>query len=151
MFRNQIVSFMPRKNKHASSTCRSEAFFENDAQQWSDDEMCLSENLDLELGPGPMRFAPHRELSIRKQIVSLSRPERVCFENLKRKWERKNSDLPFTNEMYLRFARCSPGKRPFDEKESWSVMKDFDHHYLSLTAEVLEMQLLTKVSQSVSS
>mmetsp|Transcript_9104 Transcript_9104/g.16531 ORF Transcript_9104/g.16531 Transcript_9104/m.16531 type:complete len:343 (+) Transcript_9104:257-1285(+) len=103
---------------------------------------------DLEgiLGSGPSRFAPRndRERSISEQVASLTRKEKKCLENLKQRWETRNPDLPFSDSMYLRFARTSPGGKKFNEKASWEVMKKFDHHYLSLTAEVLEPQLMTK-------
>lgn len=97
-----------------------------------------------ELGAGPMRFAPKEERSTAEQINALTESERTCFDNLKRKWEESNP--PFSDEMYLRFARCSPGKDKFKEAASYKVMKSFSPRYLSLTATDLQQQLLTKVS-----
>lgn len=96
------------------------------------------------LGDGPMRFAPKDERSTEEQVQSLTPAEKECFDNLKTKWEEKNPDEPFSDEMYLRFARCSPGKTKFNEKASWKVMKKFDRHYLDLKAADLEKQLASK-------
>lgn len=96
-----------------------------------------------ELGDGPMRFAPTEERSIQEQIASLTETEKKCFDNLKAKWE-KNYE-PFSDEMYLRFARCSPGREKFNEKSAFKVMKNFPRRYLELNAVELEKQLATKV------
>lgn len=98
------------------------------------------------LGDGPMRYALIAERSIATQIAVLDPIERECFDNIKKTWEDKNPDSPFSDEMYLRFARCSPGKKKFNEKTALRVMKNFDKRYLSLTAVELEKQLVTKVS-----
>lgn len=99
--------------------------------------------LEKELGPGPMRFALKDERSYQEQIDDLNENERQCVENLKRRWEEKE-ELKFPDEMYLRFARCSPGKNKFVESASWKVMKKFNPRYLNLKAETLEKQLLSK-------
>jgi len=103
--------------------------------------------LQSELGPGPMRFAPDpSERSIAEQIAALTAPEKACLDAIKVKWEKEHMDKPFSDLMYLRFARCSPGRKKFQQDASWKVMKKFDHRYLSLTAEAMEDQLLSKVS-----
>jgi hypothetical protein len=96
-----------------------------------------------ELGDGPMRFAPTGERSIAEQIAALTEAEKKCFDNLKEKWEKTYE--PFSDEMYLRFARCSPGKEKFNEKTAFKVMKSFPRRYLELNAIDLEKQLATKV------
>jgi hypothetical protein len=101
--------------------------------------------LEKDLGPGPVRFAHKDERSIADQIASLDASEKQCFDELKGKWQAKHPEFPFSDEMYLRFARCSPGKKKFTTNKSWGVMKKFDHRYLSLTAESMEKQLLSKV------
>lgn len=101
--------------------------------------------LEKELGPGPMRFAHRNERSIADQIASLNEAEKKCFDDLKAKWEKNHPDKPFSDEMYLRFARCSPGKKKFNKDASWKVMKKFDNKYLTLKAEAMEAQLLSKV------
>lgn len=93
---------------------------------------------------GPVRFAPKGERSIQEQIDSLEPSERECFDNLKKKWEDKHPDEPFPDAMYLRFARCSPGAKKFNESASWKVMKKFDRRYLTLKAADIEDQLLSK-------
>lgn len=99
-----------------------------------------------DLGPGPMRFAPPADArSVEEQLASLTPKERECVDSLKAKWEKAHPDKPFSDAMYLRFARCSPGRKKFQLNASWKVMKKFDHRYLSLTAEGLEEQLLSKV------
>ncbi|GAX22111.1 hypothetical protein FisN_6Hh359 [Fistulifera solaris] len=95
-----------------------------------------------ELGDGPMRFAPTGERSIAEQIAALTEAEKKCFDNLKEKWEKTYE--PFSDEMYLRFARCSPGKEKFNEKTAFKVMKSFPRRYLELNAIDLEKQLATK-------
>ncbi len=103
--------------------------------------------LEAELGPGPMRFAPaFDERSFDDQMASLTVQEKECIRALKAKWEANHPDFPFSDAMYLRFARCSPGRKKFNLNASWKVMKKFDHRYLSLTAESLEEQLLSQVS-----
>jgi hypothetical protein len=96
-----------------------------------------------QLGDGPMRFAPTGERSIAEQIAALTEAEKQCFDNLKAKWEKTYE--PFSDEMYLRFARCSPGKEKFNEKTAFKVMKSFPRRYLELNATDLEKQLATKV------
>jgi hypothetical protein len=101
--------------------------------------------LESELGPGPMRFAPHGERTAQDQIDSLVGDDLKCFEALKKKWQKEYPDKPYTDSMILRFARCSPGEKKFNAKSSYKVMKNFDRRYLTLTAEALEDQLLSKV------
>lgn len=84
------------------------------------------------LGAGPMRFAPAKgERSIEAQIAALTPEERKCFVELKTKWEKSYPNKPFSNLMYLRFARCSPGSKKFKVNASWKVMKKFDRRYVS--------------------
>ena len=105
-----------------------------------------TKTLEAELGPGPLRFGPSSdERSLEEQLTSLTVQEKECFDTLKSKWEAAHPDLPFSDAMYLRFARCSPGLKKFNVKASWKVMKSFDQRYLSLTAETLEEQLLSQV------
>ena len=94
------------------------------------------------LGDGPLRFAPKNERTIQEQMDALSDSEKQCVQALKTKWEEKNE--PFPDDMYLRFARCSPGTKKFNEKASLKVMKKFDRRYLDLTAAELEPQLASK-------
>jgi hypothetical protein len=103
--------------------------------------------LEKELGPGPMRFAPSKdERTTDEQIDSLDdQGERACFDALKTKWQDKYPEKAFSDEMLLRFARCSPGKKKFQTNNSWKVMRKFDHRYLSLKAATMEKQLLSKV------
>lgn len=107
--------------------------------------------LEIELGTGPMRFSTREERPISDQIAALSESERECFDTLKQKWQNKKPDEAdvFTDEMYLRFARCSPGKHKFKAEASWKVMKKFDQRYLSLRATSLESQLMSKTLFSV--
>jgi hypothetical protein len=107
--------------------------------------MLDSNSLEKNLG-GPTRFAAKDERSIQEQLDSLKETERKCVDDLKGKWEEKHSDQPFLDEMYLGFARCSPGKKKFNKDASWKVMKKFNHRYLGLKVEKMESQLLIKVS-----
>lgn len=109
--------------------------------------------LEKELGPGPMRFSHKGERSFEEQLGSLSAEEKECYDNLKEKWNKlieenkadgKTPVHSYSDEMLLRFARCSPGRKKFVEEASMKVMKKFDPRYLTLTAEGLEKQLLSK-------
>ena len=97
------------------------------------------------LGDGPMRFAPLDERPIADQIAALNAEEKECFDNLTNRWEKEGS-FTLSDEMILRFARCSPGKKKFNEKAAWKVMKKYQERYLELKASDLESQLETKVS-----
>jgi hypothetical protein len=100
------------------------------------------------LGPGPLRFAPaEKERSIKDQINALNPSERSCFDHLKQKWEKKYPDDTFSNEMFLRFLRCSPGEA-FHERPAWKIMKAYPQRCRNLTAASLEHQLKTKVRMS---
>lgn len=99
---------------------------------------------DGTLGPGPLRFAAKGERSIGDQIASLSTDQKQCFDNLKTRWKERYPDKPLSDEMILRFARCSPGRNKFNERSAWNVMQRFDRRYLVLTASRLEPQLLSK-------
>lgn len=112
-----------------------------------------SKSLDLNLadahkilGNGPMRFALIGERSVKEQVDALNPTERECFDTLKKIWEEKHPDSPFADEMYLRFARCSPGAKKFNEKAAFKVMQKFDKRFLSLVAAGLGIQLMSKVS-----
>jgi hypothetical protein len=90
-----------------------------------------------------MRFAPTRpERPISVQISALSPKVMACFNKLKQKWEAAHP-TPFSDEMYLRFARCSPGG-PCNEKTACKVMKNYSKRYLTLNVTDLESQLQTK-------
>lgn len=100
--------------------------------------------LKKKLGDGPMRYASLGESTIEEQIVALSPEEKKCFDNLKAKWEAKKDSVPYSDEIILRFARCSPGAKKFNEQSAWKVMNKFDPLYLDLTAAGMEKQLLSK-------
>jgi hypothetical protein len=123
----------------------------SDSTLGNEEDFALSfkEVLQTNLSEGPLRFAPKQEEpSMHVQINSLSKSNRKCIETIKQKWERRNPDCPFTYDMYLRFGRATitNEKNPkYNEKLAWKLLEQYDHHYLSLTAEVLEPQLLTKV------
>jgi hypothetical protein len=98
------------------------------------------------LGPGPMRFAPEiKERTIRAQLNDLTPEQRDCFNTLKTKWEQRRPEEPFSDEMILRFARCSPTK-PFDSNSAWKVMKKYSRRYERLNSHKMERQLLTKTA-----
>jgi hypothetical protein len=100
--------------------------------------------LKKKLGDGPVRFAPVGERTIDEQIAALASGEKECFDNLKAKWEKQKDSAPYSDEMILRFARCSPGSKKFNEKTAWKVMNKYDPRYLELTAAGMEDQLLSK-------
>lgn len=86
-----------------------------------------------------------RERTVARQLASLSLSQRSCVDALKAKWEKQNApDHWFSDEMYLRFARCSPGD-PYNFMSAWKVMKRFDWRYMKLSMLKLETTVLTKV------
>ncbi len=101
--------------------------------------------MEKELGPGPMRFAPVNERPLQEQLDSLTPDEKKCFDELKSKWEREHPNEPFSDEMILRFARCSPGAKKFNTKTAWKVMQRFDRRYLTMKASDIEHQLMSQV------
>jgi hypothetical protein len=110
-------------------------------------EIANIQTIRKEIGNGPCRFAPSlTERTLQEQIDLLSMEEKMCFHNLKIKWEENADSEPFiSDDWYLRFARCSPGPTKYNEKSAWIVMSKFNRKYDKLTAELLEQQLLTKV------
>jgi hypothetical protein len=115
-------------------------------------------NLRSKLGEGPIRFAPQaKERSIRDQLDALSASERACLEHMKSKWESKHAAAGagaaaeqyalFTDEMYLRFARCSS----FSDRSALKTMKKYPRNYQYLTAAALEQQLRSKVKSQMNS
>jgi len=101
-------------------------------------------DLTKALGEGPLRFLAAGERSTAEQLASLTDEERACVDGLREKWEKSHPDEPFDDAMYLRFARCSPGKNKFRKDASYKVMKKFDRRYLTLTAGGMEDQLRSK-------
>ena len=95
----------------------------------------------------PLCLRSTTELPIDKQLASLTPEELDVVNTLKQKWESQpQPQVPhhFSDQMYLRFARCSPGPTKFNVKTAWEVMKRYDVRYSNLRVEVLEAQLLTK-------
>ena len=84
--------------------------------------------------------------SIHWMPATLSIDEQNCVNALKSRWEARKSRSTrqrFTDEWYLRFARCSPG-RPFHFPSAWKVMCNFSLRYLDLNIVGMERQLLTR-------
>jgi len=102
------------------------------------------EDIKSELGDGPARFFNQNERSFSKQLTSLTDEQRACYDTLKKRWEEKERGHSFPDNMYLRFARNSPGKTKFKTESAWKVMKKYDQRYLSMSATKLEEQLMTK-------
>ena len=109
-----------------------------------DYEMLAEREPQSESQTGPMRFELINERTTSEQIETLNDQQRKCFENIKARWENAHPQAPFSDDMYLRFARCSPGKPKFNADAAYSVMENFDQRHLLLTAEQLEVQLRTK-------
>jgi hypothetical protein len=102
-----------------------------------------------ELGYGPSRFAIDitQQHSIHDQLLHLSMEEKMCYDNLKCKWEEAYKPFPY-NDWYLRFAKCSPGPDKFNESTAWNVMLHFNRKYSSITQfniQTVEEQLWKKV------
>lgn len=115
------------------------------------------DEIKAELGDGPARFAPKGERSFEEQLESLTKQEKSCYDTLKKRWEERveekklkgnksaHSNIQsFPDEMYLTFARCSPGSKKFDVESAWKVMKAYDQSFITLTASKLESQLESK-------
>ena len=88
------------------------------------------EEMERSIGAGALRFAPDIKhlKSVAAQLEELTDAQKDCFASLKVKWEAAHPEMLFPDEMYLRFARCSPGQA-FDEKSAWKVMKSFEQRY----------------------
>ena len=104
------------------------------------------------LGDGPLRFGGaggRKERSVKEQLHDLSPSERKCFDYIKAKWEKKYpyEQQPLTDELFLRFARCSPGD-PFSSRAALKAMKKCPKHFRIYTATMLEQQLRKRVSES---
>ena len=98
---------------------------------------------------GPMRFAPSKEeRTIEEQMNALTDDQKECITKLKSTWEKDGKTKqqePFSDEMYLRFARNSPGSYKFNYKTAYKVMKKYNRtKYEHMKATDLEHQLLTK-------
>mmetsp|Transcript_4330 Transcript_4330/g.10821 ORF Transcript_4330/g.10821 Transcript_4330/m.10821 type:complete len:557 (-) Transcript_4330:86-1756(-) len=62
------------------------------------------------LGPGPARFEPPQaRRSTEEQLADLSDHDQNVVMSLKARWEQLYPEVPFTDEMYLQFARFSTG------------------------------------------
>ena len=59
-----------------------------------------------ELGPGPARFEPNGR-TLEEQISDLSDHDKDVVASLKLRWEQTYPEVPFTDRMYLQFARFS--------------------------------------------
>mmetsp|Transcript_52763 Transcript_52763/g.78840 ORF Transcript_52763/g.78840 Transcript_52763/m.78840 type:complete len:667 (-) Transcript_52763:1055-3055(-) len=83
------------------------------------------------------------ERTIEEQISALSATQKSCFYSIKSTWEEgEGRSRPFTDEYYLRFCRCSPGK-PFTAKTAMKIMRKFERRFLSLSVMGLENHLKT--------
>lgn len=137
--------------RHSSSlTLRIERIYEEESNSCYGEHEETSRDLQQHQLLGLQRFAYGGcQRPLEDQRAGLSVAQRKCVDNLKTRWENKNPNVPFSDEMYLRFSRCSPGPKPFNEKTAWRTMKNFDHRFLSLTAEGMEDQLMSKVCSYV--
>ena len=91
---------------------------------------------------GPERFAPSKqERTIEEQLAGISKEEKECFDNLRKKWNAKFPDNSKTlnDEMLLRFAYCSPGDQKFNDQATWKVMNNYPTHFLTLKAVDIEV------------
>lgn len=88
-------------------------------------------------------YRPPRPRPVEEQLSALPSPHRIVVTTLKRNWE-QGGHGGFSDEWYLRFAKCSPGK-PFDYKAAWSVMNKFDRRYMTLNITVMERVLQSKI------
>lgn len=104
--------------------------------------------IELEVGEGPMRFAPKGERSLLEQISDLDEADQRCHRNLKRSWdEYDKKEFDMKDDMILRFARNTTKDNTFDEERAWKLMRKFKRRYAIASAHRLEKQLMTKVSR----
>mmetsp|Transcript_6759 Transcript_6759/g.20047 ORF Transcript_6759/g.20047 Transcript_6759/m.20047 type:complete len:686 (-) Transcript_6759:1082-3139(-) len=115
---------------------------------------------DALLDDGALRFAPRGERPVAAQLQSLTQHERECFDELRRRWsahrhhhhhrrhregETDSNSFDLSDDMILRFGRCSPGlSGPFDVESAFKVMKSYDRRYLDLTVGDVEDHLRTR-------
>jgi hypothetical protein len=80
---------------------------------------------EMNLGDGPLRFAPIGERSLEDQIMSLSKSDRRCYKNLKQRWDdrkaKKRVNFDYPKDMILRFARNNQKSGQFVEERAWKV------------------------------
>ena len=100
------------------------------------------------LGEGPMRFA-HPRRPLQTQVASLSQEDQHSLHLLRADWKEDANANEYnqfmTGEMILRFFRqCQEVDAEKKQLAIWRAMKGYDVRYLSLTAQGLERQLLTK-------
>ena len=114
----------------------------------------------IELGEGPMRYAPNDDGdSFQEHVALLDSEDRECYTNLVKRWHyqymrhlssgsgsaggnsRKNgNNFPLSNPWILRFAIY----HNFNEKRAWKAMRKLKSRFIYLNAFDLESQLLTK-------
>jgi hypothetical protein len=86
------------------------------------------------------------ERTVKQQLASLSLSQSACVAKLKSQWEEYDGGKTvFPDDLYLRFARCSPGN-PFNVKSAWKVMKRVECRYFALEMSKMEKSVLSKVS-----
>lgn len=106
--------------------------------------------LKKSLGKGPERFAPDQpEREIQEQLDELTEQERECYEYLVDEWDEYVPACPLPERLVLRYARNSPGSKPFHKKKAWKTMKRLINHrgivkQLSLRASDVMPQLQNK-------
>jgi hypothetical protein len=89
------------------------------------------------------------ERTVKQQLASLSLSQRACVAQLKSQWEEYDGGKNgFPDDLYLRFARCSPGN-PFNIKSAWKVMKRVECRYFHLQMSKVEKSVLAKVTCTV--
>lgn len=101
------------------------------------------------LSPGQRRFAMHDERGLAEQLDDLTADERAAFEELKERWGAKPRAHDYSDEMFLKFIRCSPGERKFNVKTAYPVVKKYtpwalEQGYHRLPVGRVEAQLRTK-------
>eukprot|EP00980_Cylindrotheca_fusiformis_P019877 scaffold6992_cov102-Cylindrotheca_fusiformis.AAC.9 len=101
----------------------------------------------MELGPGPLRFRPSNERTMREQFLDISDTDYECFQSLQRRWEERRQGkvcAPYSEAMILRFLRNTCKKDgSFSLNKAWKAMKKVKEPNLFLSASRLENQLLS--------
>jgi len=95
------------------------------------------------------RMTLHEERSIDEQIAALPTAHKKALEELKEKWLAKERKVSFSDAMFLRFLRASPGDTKFNVRTAYKVMINYASWSLqidlpNLTIAKVRRQLETK-------
>lgn len=119
---------------------------------------------EMEIGPGPMRFAPRNEIPLEEQLTALCTKDRRSYRNMKqrlddykakhvassggnKKRSKKQQILDFSVEWQLRFLRHYTAKDGlFHEDHAYKAIINLQIRFMNLRVYPLLRQLQSKVS-----